>query len=474
MKSKWFSLISLLSLAALLIAACGGTTAPTATPVAAQATATTASTEMPTAAPTEMPTAASTEMATAAPTEMPTAAPTPSGYAGSTCPLTPESGASITFSGWGDPSEQQVYRDSITRFQEVCPGITVDYVPIPSDFQTKLEAQMAGGTAPDVFYVDNILMTAFGPTGQLLPLNDLMAQANVSADQFIPALLGEFTLNNQIYGLPKDWGTLGLIYLPEAFTAAGISEPTADWTFDDLRTAAQAISAAGQYKGFCQDADWARFAPWVFGNGGSYTTPDFKTATLDTSEVTQMAQMTFDMISEGSMVQHTDVGASWCGDAIGKQLVGMTLEGGWIVPFMTSTYPDVNYKSQLLPQGPVTRADIIFTNAIGINASTQYPNAAADFLFYVTSEINQLAIEKTGFAYSTHPGQIVDVVDQLNKNIAAGGLLPDTKNAYWGPYTGQLETAITNALSRVYLKQQNVADSFAQAQQEGQAALNGQ
>ncbi|MEJ2208262.1 MAG: extracellular solute-binding protein, partial [Anaerolineae bacterium] len=324
MKSKWFSLISLLSLAALLIAACGGTTAPTATPVAAQATATTASTEMPTAAPTEMPTAASTEMATAAPTEMPTAAPTPSGYAGSTCPLTPESGASITFSGWGDPSEQQVYRDSITRFQEVCPGITVDYVPIPSDFQTKLEAQMAGGTAPDVFYVDNILMTAFGPTGQLLPLNDLMAQANVSADQFIPALLGEFTLNNQIYGLPKDWGTLGLIYLPEAFTAAGISEPTADWTFDDLRTAAQAISAAGQYKGFCQDADWARFAPWVFGNGGSYTTPDFKTATLDTPEVTQMAQMTFDMISEGSMVQHTDVGASWCGDAIGKQLVGMT------------------------------------------------------------------------------------------------------------------------------------------------------
>jgi multiple sugar transport system substrate-binding protein len=472
MKSKVFGLISLLSVAALLIAACGGAAAPTSAPTTvAQATATTAP---PTAMPTEMPTAAPTEMPTAAPTEMPTAAPTPAGYTGATCPFPPESGASITFSGWGDPSEQQVYKDSITRFQQVCPDITVDYVPIPSDFQTKMEAQMAGGTAPDVFYVDNILMTAFGPTGQLLGLNDLMAQANVTADQFIPALLGEFTLDNEIYGLPKDWGTLGLIYLPEAFTAAGIPEPTSDWTFDDLRTAAQAIAATGQYAGFCQDADWARFAPWVFGNGGTYTTSDYKTATLDTSQVKQMATMTADMINEGSMVQHTDVGASWCGDAIGKQLVGMTLEGGWIVPFMTSTYPDVNYKSQLLPKGPVTRADVIFTNAIGINASTKYPMASADFLFYVTSEVNQLAIEKTGFAYSTHPGQITDVVDPIDKNIAAGGLLPDTKSAYWGPYTGQLETAISNALSRVYLGQQTVDDSFAQAQQEAQAALSGQ
>jgi multiple sugar transport system substrate-binding protein len=449
MKSKWTVRISLLTVATLLMVACGATASPTATPA-------------PTMAP------------TAAPTEAPTATPAPQAYMGDTCPLTPEANASITFSGWGDPAEQQVYKDSIARFADVCPGITVDYVPIPSDFQTKMEAQMAGGTAPDVFYVDNILMNAFGPTGQLLALDDLMAQAGVERSQFISALLGEFTLDGKTYGLPKDWGTLGLVYLPEAFAAAGIPEPTSDWTFSDLKTAAEAIQATGQYAGFCQDADWARFAPWVFGNGGSYTTPDYKTATLDTPEVTQMAQMTFDMLNEGSLVQHTDVGASWCGDAIGKQLVGMTLEGGWMVAFMSSTYPDVNYKAVLLPQGPVTRADIIFTNAIGINASTQYPKAAADFLFYVTSEVNQLAIQNTGFAYSTHPQQIADISDPINQAISSGGLLPDTQNAYWGPYTGAFETVISNALSRVYLKQQSVADSFAQAQTEGQAALNGQ
>ena len=30
-----------------------------------------------------------------------------------------------------------------------------------------------------------------------------------------------------------------------------------------------------------------------------------------------------------------------------------------------------------IPAGPVTRADVIFTNGIGVNAATEFPNAAA-------------------------------------------------------------------------------------------------
>src|SRR5690606_26601811 len=139
------------------------------------------------------------------------------GDASGDCFMEVEEGATITFSGWGDATEQQIYRDSIERFKEACPAVTVHYEPIPEEFQTKLKAAMAGGTAPDVFYVDDQLMTAFAPNGQLLPLNDLMAEAGVSADDFLPQLMPIFTLDGQVYALPKDWGTLGLIYLPAAF-----------------------------------------------------------------------------------------------------------------------------------------------------------------------------------------------------------------------------------------------------------------
>lgn len=252
--------------------------------------------------------AADTTTTAAGETQPPTTLPPEAG-----CFIEVEEDAVIVFSGWGDETEQQIYRDSIERFNEVCPAVTVDYQPIPADFQVKLTAAMAGGTAPDVFYVDDQLMTTFGPTGQLLALDDVMAQAGTSRDSFIPALLTIFTLDGATYALPKDWGTLGLVYLPSAFEAAGIDVPTAEWTWEDLRTASQTIADTTDYGGFCQNADWARFAPWAFGNGGSFTSDDFKTATLDTVEVKEAAEFILGMKESGALVEAADVGAGWCG-----------------------------------------------------------------------------------------------------------------------------------------------------------------
>lgn len=416
-------------------------------------------------------TPAATPAPTAEPQEPPAEATEPPAATGS-CPLPVEAGAAITFSGWGDESEQQVYRDTIERFKTVCPDVTVNYIPVPSDFQTKLKAQMAGGTAPDVFYVDDQLMTAFAPSGQIMPLDDLMAQANVSRDGFIPALLTIFTQDGKTYALPKDWGTLGLIYLPEAFADAGIPEPTADWTWEDMRAAAKTIADKGTFGGFCMGADWARFAPFVTSNGGSFATPDFTTATLDTPEVKEMATFVNEMFQEGSLVRAADVSAGWCGEAIGKKSVAMTTEGGWMVNFMKQTYPDVNWNTVLIPQGPVTRADVIFTNGLGVNAATQYPNAAAALAIFITGADNQAEIVKTGFAYSTHPEHADLISNPIDQAIAAGGLLEDTRVAYWGPNTGRVNTAVSQALERVFLGDQDVDTAFAQAQEEAQQALD--
>lgn len=449
-------LLSLAAILSLVLAACApaATTTPTTAPVQEQPTT-------PPVQPTEV-------------QAQPTEAPTQPQAAGK-CPLQVEDGAKITFSGWGDPTEQKIYRDSIDRFKAVCPNVSVDYVPIPDKFQDKMKAQMAGGTAPDVFYVDDQLMTAFAPTGQLLALDDYMKEAGISTSDFVPSLMSEFTLNGKVYGLPKDWGTLGLVYLPEAFTEAGIPEPTSDWTWDDMRNAAKTIVSKTKFAGFCMAADWARFAPFVFSYGGNFATPDGKTATLDTPEVKAAATFVEDMFKEKSLSRpKEDLGASWCGEAIGKKLVAMTTEGGWMVNFMKQTYPDVQWKAVLIPKGPKTRADIVFTNAIGVNASTKYPKASAALAIFITGRENQAEIVKTGFAYSTHPDQANLIVDPNDQAIAQGGLLPDTHPAYWGPYTGKLEDIVSKALERVFLGDQTVDQSFAQAQQEAQAALSGQ
>ena len=433
---KKFSLLSLLIIVSMILAACGSTAPePTQAPVVEEPAV-----------------------------EEP--------MAEGSCPLAVEEGAVITFSGWGDESEQKVYRDSIERFKSVCPTVTVNYTPVPSDFQTKIKAQMAGGTAPDLFYVDDQLMTAFAPSEQIMPLDDLMAEAGISTDDFVASLMPIYQLNGNTYALPKDWGTLGLVYIPEAFADAGIDEPTADWTWEDMRAAAKTIAEKGNYGGFCMGSDWARFLPFALSYGGSYASSDNTTALLDSPEVLAAATFVAEMFEEGSLVRPVDLSTGWCGEAIGLKAAAITTEGGWMVNTMKNTYPDVEWKAVEIPAGPVKKADVIFVNGIGINAATPYPRAAAAFLFYVTGYENQEEIVKTGFAYSTHPEQADLIIDANDKAIAQGGLLPDSVVAFWGPNTGKVNDAVSQALERVFLGDQTVEEAFAQAQTEAQAVLS--
>jgi multiple sugar transport system substrate-binding protein len=456
------------------------TVAPTTAPTTAAATVapTTAATTAPTTAATvAATTAAGGATATAVP---PTAAPTPTispftgtvTYTGTVMKV--ETGASIVFSGWGDSSEQQVYHDSIARFEKVYPGVTVDYQPIPADFQTKLKAAMAGGTAPDVFYVDTQLMSAFGPTSQLLPLDSYMTEAGVSRNDFVPSLLSLFTLNGKTLALPKDWGTLGLIYLPAAFTAAGIPEPTASWTWADLTAAAKKIAATGKYAGFCQGADYARLAPFVFGAGGTFVSSDFKTATVNTPEVKAAVDLVAGMKTDGSLKTPADLGAGWCGEAVGKQLAGMTYEGGWMVNYMKTTYPDVAWKAVPLPAGPKGQADIVFTNGIGVNAATKFPRASAALALFITGSYNQSQVVKTGFADSTLVSQLSLAQNPNDQAITTGGTWPLTRVDYYGPNTGKVQQALSTALSAIFLGSSSVADALTQAQTDVQTALSGQ
>src|ERR1700680_4797620 len=56
----------------------------------------------------------------------------------------------IRFSGWtSTPGE-----DELAAFHVKYPNITVTYEPVPKDFRTKLKAQLASGTEPDAFYVE--------------------------------------------------------------------------------------------------------------------------------------------------------------------------------------------------------------------------------------------------------------------------------------------------------------------------------
>ncbi len=82
------------------------------------------------------------------------------------------------------------------------------------------------------------------------------------------------------------------------------------------------------------------------------TNDDGTEATADSPENVEALDYVKELLDDGVAAYSTDLGAGWGGEAFGKQLAAMTIEGNWIAGAMTADYPDIKYTVAELPAGP--------------------------------------------------------------------------------------------------------------------------
>jgi multiple sugar transport system substrate-binding protein len=70
----------------------------------------------------------------------------------------------------------------------------------------------------------------------------------------------------------------------------------------------------------------------------------------------------------------------------------MVFEGGWLIPYLRDSFPDVKYGVSELPQGPAGRSNFLFTVAYVIPLSSKHPEAAWKLIEFLTSEPVQARI----------------------------------------------------------------------------------
>src|SRR5205814_4756065 len=142
-----------------------------------------------------------------------------------------EANATLRVSSWGDSSEQGVNKAALARFNQVYPDVKITYEPQPDNYQTKLLAQISGGSEPDVFYIDPGLGYQLIPANRLLDLTPALTEVGRSKDDYFPALINTFIgKDGKIYGLPKDFGSLAIFYNTDMVK----TPPKDGWTQDDF------------------------------------------------------------------------------------------------------------------------------------------------------------------------------------------------------------------------------------------------
>ncbi len=206
--------------------------------------------------------------------------------------VVPQERVTVRLSGWAaNPQETALLESLLYRFSLENPDIVVKYEPITGDYWQAIKTLVGAGEEPDIYYMDIFQFPFFAKEGVLLPLDDLMASTGTSRDVFIPDLINAFTYEGKTYGIPKDFNTLALFYNKDLFDQAGLAYPTDDWTWDDLKAAAQKLSQPDKnIYGLGVPADPGRFPIFVFQNGGRIMTEDFSDTLLDSPEVVEAAR----------------------------------------------------------------------------------------------------------------------------------------------------------------------------------------
>jgi multiple sugar transport system substrate-binding protein len=256
-----------------------------------------------------------------------------------------------------------------------------------------LDQQLAQGFAAkkpaDVFYLATSALAGYASNGSLLAYGNQISNKS----DFYPTLRSSFTYKGQLYCAPKDVSTLQLVINTDMWKAAGLTSADYPTTWNQLESVSKKLTTAG-HVGLTMSPQYERLGAFMVEAGGNLMNATSTKATADSAANVKALDYAKTLLNDGVMKFSSDLGTGWGGEAFGKGLAAMTIEGNWITGSMSSDYPNVKYTVVPLPAGPAGKGTLQFSNCWGIAKDSPDQQGAIDLVKQLTSTNDQLAFSK--------------------------------------------------------------------------------
>ncbi|SIT70510.1 extracellular solute-binding protein [Microbacterium sp. RU33B] len=284
-------------------------------------------------------------------------------------------------------------------------------VQVANDLSQQLAQGFAAGSPADLFYLSTDQIAGFASNGSLAAYGDMLS----NKDDFYPSLVENFTVDGEFYCAPKDFSTLALIINTDLWAAAGLTEADIPTTWEELDAVSTALTTGGTV-GLAFGTEYQRIGTFMAQAGGGLVVDG--AAVADSTENVEALDYVKAGLEAGNFAYASDVGAGWGGEAFGKQLAAMVIEGNWIGGAMSNDFPDVNYLVAELPAGPAGPGTLQFTNCWGMAADSPNQEAALDLVEYLTTAEQQLAFSEA-FGPMPSVASAADAWTEANPDLAA-------------------------------------------------------
>ncbi len=341
----------------------------------------------------------------------------------------------ISYGVW-DSSQQPAMQQIIDAFEAKNPTIKVRIEFTPNkDYWTKLQTAATSGTAPDVFWMNGPRFPLYASEGILEPLDSLKGSGDgqVDTSNYPQSLVDLYSYNGTLFGVPKDFDTVGLWYNKKMFDAAGLDYPDRTWTWDTVKQAAKKLTDKdkGVWGIEAYFASQEAYYDSIAQAGGYVISPDGKSSGYDTPEGIAGISYWADFIKDGtspSLAQMQDADPDNMGVLLQSGKVAMLPAASYMANDLLKSDEGKNLDVAWYPKG-VKDATIIHGLGNVVYAKGQHKDAAMKFAAFLGSKEAADIQAKAGTVLpafnntqqtwvDAHPGTNVQVfVDMLSVSV---------------------------------------------------------
>lgn len=289
----------------------------------------------------------------------------------------------LTIATWANATEAAEFDEIIDRLNASQDGYYLRQEMIPADYYTVLQTMIAGNQAPDLFWLAQEFIPAYATNGAIVDITTFTTeQSQLDMSDFLDGTLNTARYQGNLYGLPWIGQPFVVYYNADMFAAAGLERPSSDWTWDDLATAATAMTGNGTY-GF--GALYIPVGIFTWGYGGELVDVD-GTVMLDSEASIRGLERFNNVINSEFTAPRNEIYSMGVEQAFVQEIIGMFIGGAndGVEHAVAAANAGFEVGMAQVPAGSEQQVTFNWTASTVISSQTDHLEAAEQALLDLT------------------------------------------------------------------------------------------
>ncbi|MFV8985264.1 ABC transporter substrate-binding protein [Serratia fonticola] len=324
------------------------------------------------------------------------------------------------------PAEQEIAK----RFEQANPNVKVEIELTPAaQYFVKLDSAAAGGVAPDIFWINMPYFVQYAKNGIMQPLGDYLKDGTVNLDNIVASSVKAYQYDGQQMAIPRDVDSIAVWYNKKLFDQAGVSYPTSDWTWDDMKKKAAELQTGLKGSAFPLVMDLSidgqdSYMNLLFQKGNHIVPKDGQPTDIANDNAIWVYQQLQGMMKDGLMPTAQQMSEVKTENIFQSNRAAMVYAGSWLAaPFANN--PLINDHIGVVMMPKIERqSGVAHSLAYALSAKSNHKPEAWKYIEFMSSEASQATLAK--------------VVIPANK-VAAKAWVEEVKKVDVTPYIQTLE-----------------------------------